>query len=527
MRITRIAALVLAVSVLIAASAHADTVTEWNAIWLDCVRATGGPPCPIARAGGMVHAAIYDAVNSIYRTHEPYLSSLPAPRDASPEAAGAAAAHDVLVYLYPGRQTILDAALTASLDPIPNGRAKAAGMQVGSQAALNIIEARRNDGSDNDTPYVPGTAPGDWQPTFPDFTAPFSPNWGHVTPLVMISGDQFRPVGPLGLTDMHRILTHPKYTQMFRDVKELGARDSRKRSEYQTRTAFFWANDVDGTYKPPGHLNHIAQVLSAQRRLSLAENARLFALLNIALGDAGIVAWDCKYDTNVDFWRPITGIREADTDGNPQTVADPSWEPLNAFTPPFPAYNSGHATFAATAAAIFGRFFGTDRMTYTITTDEPLYTGAARTYRSFSEAAKENAQSRIFLGVHWQFDADDGLAAGAALGEYVFSRILRPATAAERATADASAPLAVSAAPGAQQVTIAYEMSAPGPVRVSIFDVQGRRVAMLVDRWQPTGRQTIGWDGRGASGVAVPSGVYFARVDASGVVRSAKLVIAK
>lgn len=528
-RCTRVLALALAGSTLLVIAARADTVTEWNSIWLDCIRATGGPPCPIARAGAMVHAAIYDAVNSIRPRYAAYLATAPATPDASLDAAAATAAHDVLVALYPGRESILDAGLETSLARIPDGSSKTAGIQVGQQAALQVIQARQNDGSDNATPYTIGTAPGEWKPTYPDYTSPpWTPNWGLVTPWVIRSGNQFRPRGPLGFTDLQRILTDPKYAKMFRDVKELGARNSRKRTAYQTQTAYFWANDVDGTYKPPGHLNHIAQVLSAQRHLSLEENARLFALLNLALGDAGIVAWDCKYVTGIDFWRPVTGIREADADGNPLTVPDPSWEPLNAFTPPFPAYISGHATFGGTAAAIFRRYFGTDRVTFAVTTDEPLYTGGPRTYRTFSEAAAEDAQSRIFLGVHWQFDADDGLAAGTTLGDYVFAHALLPLT--------TSAPLA-SAAPAAAPAgmvlraagsgTVAYTLSTPGPVRVSIFDARGRRVRTLMDGWQAAGPQVARWDRRDERGGAVASGIYFARVEVRGGATSAKIAILK
>jgi membrane-associated phospholipid phosphatase len=522
-------ALALAGTTLLFTAAQADTVTEWNSIWLDCIRATGGPPCPIARAGAMVHAAVYDAVNSIHPQYGAYLATIPAAADASPDAAAAAAAHDVLVALYPGRQTILDAALAASLGRIPDGDSKTAGIQIGQQAALNVIQARQNDGSDDATPYTIGTAPGEWRPTYPDYTSPpFSPNWGIVTPWVIQSGQQFRPRGPLGFTDLQRILIDPKYTKMFRDGKELGARNSKKRSVYQTQTAFFWANDVDGTYKPPGHLNAVAQVLSAQRHLTLEENARFFAILNLALGDAGIVAWDCKYRTGVDFWRPITGIREADTDGNPLTIADPTWEPLNAFTPPFPAYISGHATFASTAAAIFRKYFGTDKMTFTVTTDEPLYTGGARTYRTFSEAAVENAQSRIFLGVHWQFDADDGLAAGRALGEYVFAHALLPLDAgAPLASATPAARLSLPVAAGAAPGTIKYTLTASGSVRVAIFDVRGRLVRTLIDGWQAAGPQVVRWDRRDAGGGPVAAGIYFARVEANRTAISAKIAVFK
>jgi hypothetical protein len=144
------------------------------------------------------------------------------------------------------------------------------------------------------------------------------------------------------------------------------------------------------------------------------------------MADSGLVAWDAKYDTSIDLWRPITAIREADSDGNPETVQDPSWEPLNPFTPPFPAYISGHATFSAAHAAVMKGFFGTDEVTFTITSDETP--GIFRTYHSFSEAARENGRSRVLLGVHFSFDATDGYTAGTALGDHVVGHYLRPLT---------------------------------------------------------------------------------------------------
>ncbi len=519
-------ALPLAILSLGTVPVSANVVTDWNTVWMDCVRATGGPPCPISRTGAMVHAAVYDAVNSIDRTHQPYLASIAASPNASREAAAAQAAHDVLVGLFPGRQVILDAALDVSLQAIPNGPAKQSGVQIGQEAAHNVIDARRNDGSEDATPYVIGTGPGEWRPTAPDFTSPpFSPNWGRVKPWTMIRADQFRPV-LLGKSYMHDILTSPKYSKAFREVKEFGARDSWKRTDYQTQTAYFWANDVDGTYKPPGHLNHIAQVLAHQRYLTLSETARLFALLNIALADAGILAWDCKYDTGVDFWRPVTGIREADLDGNPHTDADPSWLPLNAFTPPFPAYISGHATFAATAAAVLTHYFGSDRVTHTITTDEPLYTGGPRTYRSFLDEAKENAQSRIYLGVHWQFDADDGIQAGTRLGDYVAESILMPVAGDDLIARHAPAVRIVNH-PLEARSSIEFVQATAGPARVTVLDIQGRRVATLLDGFQQAGPGSVSWDGHDAAGARVASGIYFVRVEAAGAVASGKVVVAK
>lgn len=409
-----------------AAAAHADVVTDWNTVYLDTIRAVGGPPCPISRAGAMMHVSMFEAVNSVDRMYEPYHAYLAAPSGASQAAAAAQAAHDVLVGLYPARAAIYDAALGASLAGIPDGQSKTDGIALGQASAAAMMAARAHDGTQTEPVYVFGTHPGDYRPTPPDFASPpANPGWGTTVPWTMIRPTQFRPDGPLHMRSMAALLHSRGYADQVNEVKAFGARNSAVRTEEQTRIAYFWANDVNGTYKPPGQLNTITQVVSADHGLTLQENARLFALINLAMADAGLVAWDAKYDTSIDLWRPVSAIRLADTDGNPRTEADPGWLPLNAFTPPFPSYVSGHATFGAAHGAVMADFFA-DRTEFTATTDEPLYTGGPRTYHRFSEAAWENAISRIYLGVHYRFDAEDGNRSGTALGHWVSSHMLRP-----------------------------------------------------------------------------------------------------
>jgi membrane-associated phospholipid phosphatase len=423
--------------------AHGDVVINWNNVYLENIRATGGPPCPIARAGAMMHVAIYDAVNSIERTHEPFHVALPASPTASREAAAAAAAHHVMKTLYPERIEAFDHELEHSLSEVADGPSKTEGINLGVAVAQAIMDLRADDGTASDPPYTIGSSPGEWRPTHPDFTSPpFNPGWGASVPWTMISGSMFRPGGPAGYTSIAELLASPDYAAQVNEVKELGARVSATRTEHETETAFFWANDRDGTYKPPGHLNHITQVVSEDRGLSLSENARLFALINVAMADAGLVAWDAKYRTDVDLWRPISAIREAGTDSNAATEADPDWEPLNPFTPPFPAYTSGHATFGAVHAAVMRGFFGTDNVTFRITSDDTP--GVFRTYERFSDAARENGRSRIFLGVHFQFDADDGYSSGTLLGEYIVQNHLRPLAGFIRGDANASGDINIS-----------------------------------------------------------------------------------
>lgn len=413
-------------------AARADVITDWNTVWLETIRVTGGPPCPIARAGAILHVAMYDAVNCIEGTHEPYFMLEDAPAGTSKEAAAATAAHHVLSTLYtdPSLHAMFDAQLQAHLDAVADGPAQDAGIALGMSCANGIMGLRSDDGSSVMMPYNAGHKAGDWIPTPADFTLPFNPDWPGVEPWTMLNAQQFRPVGPAGYTNMKALLRSPEYTAAFNEVKSLGELDSAERTEEQTIIARFWANDRNGTYKPPGHLNVITQVLAAEMGNMLSENARLFALLNMAMADAGVVAWDCKYATPIDLWRPITGIRKANKDRNKDTDADPQWEPLsndpavNGFTPPFPAWVSGHATFAATHAAVLREFYGTDEITFTIKSDD--LPGVERTYHSLDAIAHENGISRVYLGVHWRMDYEDGYTAGTELGEWTVQNFLRP-----------------------------------------------------------------------------------------------------
>lgn len=409
-----------------------DEVIFWNNVLLDEFRLDYGTgcPCPLARAGAMVQAAVYEAVNSIDRTHEPYVAFIDAPHSAMKDAAVAAAAYRTMMALFPNSQAYLTTQYN-NRKALMGGasRAKNDGIRVGNAAANQILEHRADDGSDQPETYVFGGRPGDYTPSPPQFNGECNPEWGLVTPFCMTSPTQFRPRGPLGYTSMDKLLKSAGYAAQLNEVKELGRRYGSSRTDEQTQIAFFWANDKNGTYKPPGHLFHITQIVSHDQGLTLEENARLFALVGLAMGDAGIVAWDAKYKTNIDLWRPIVAIRRAQTDGNPLTEAQKNWTPLNPFTPPFPAWISGHATFGAAHAAIMAEFFGTDNITFTADSEDPFYnelpSHPTRTFHSFSEAAIENGLSRVYLGVHYRMDAADGNAAGFMLGHYVGQNFLK------------------------------------------------------------------------------------------------------
>jgi hypothetical protein len=415
-----------------------DAVTHWNDVLLKVIRQVGGSPCPIARAGAMMHAAIYDAVNSIVPTHEPYVVQVPANPTASVDAAIAHAAHDTLAAAFPGTTVDLAQELTDfrnALSASASATEIAAGKAVGRAAAQAMIADRAADGSQDNSPYplaVPPRPAGDWEPT--DGEPAVSPNWPNVKPFCMTSGDQFRPPLPGGYASKAEMLRSEEYAAQLDEVMRLGRHDATERTDDQTDLAFFWANDLNGTYKPPGQLFEITQIVSEQKGLDVIENARLFALVALAMGDAAVVAWDAKYATYTDLWRPYSAIRRAAEDDNPATTPDESWEPLSVnpatndrFSPSFPAYISGHATFGAAHASIMRRYFGTDNVRFTATTEDPnLPADVTRTFNSFTDAALENARSRIYLGVHFQWDGDHGFQSGTALGEHVFATRLLP-----------------------------------------------------------------------------------------------------
>jgi PAP2 superfamily/RTX calcium-binding nonapeptide repeat (4 copies) len=384
----------------------ADMVLQWNDIALDAIRTIPTPPPRAARALAIVQAAVYDAVNAIDRTHQVYAVDVLASPLASREAAVAAAAHTSLVSLFPARQAVFDAALATALGTIAAGSAKNQGVQLGQNVAQQMLALRANDGANASVAYTPGTDPGDWQPTPPAFAAALLPQWPDVTPFAMTSGSQFSP-------DNIPALASAEYAAAFDEVKELGSATSATRTADQTNIALFWANG-GGTATPPGHLNMLAQVVAEAEGNSLAENARLFASLNVAMADAAIMAWEAKFDT--DFWRPVTGIRAADSDGNPATTQDAAWTPLIA-TPPFPSYVSGHSSFSGAAAAVLIDFFGSDNIAFTLASENPSV--PARSFTSFSQAAQESADSRLYGGIHWRFDNEDGLTAGEQLGQFV------------------------------------------------------------------------------------------------------------
>jgi hypothetical protein len=395
------------------AAIRADEVLDWNEVLLDAIRTDRTPPPVASRAMAIVHVSMYDAVNGIYGDYTPYFVTAAAPPGASAEAAAVEAAHHALTALFPAQVATFDAARTASLAAIPDGSAKNDGIAWGNTVADAILLQRADDGAGDAHDYSAPLGGGWWAPTAPAFGAALLPNWPYVTPWCLGHGSDLRADAP-------PFPTSGEYTAAFNEVRRLGRLDSAHRTADQTQVALFWA-DGPGTETPPGHWLVIAAGVSQDRGLSLRENARLFGLLSLTVADAAIVAWDHKYAFS--NWRPIAGIQHADLDGNPSTVADPAWLPLIA-TPPFPSYSSGHSTFSASSARLLAHFFGTDAVPFS--TGSGGLPGVTRSFDSFSQAADEAGQSRIYGGIHWQFDNTVGLASGRQLADHVFYGFMTP-----------------------------------------------------------------------------------------------------
>ena len=390
-----------------------NPVVQWNQTLLVIVRTPGAQSATIhpTRSFAMMHAAIYDAVNSIDRTHSPYLVQIAhISRRASEDAAADTAAHDVLVALYPAFQTTLDSQLQQLLAQIPEGAHKDQGISVGQLVADTVLDARSADGSATPPPaFVFGTAPGDFQSTPPDLPKPQFTGWGKVTPFALESASQFRPGPPPDLLS-------DTYADALNEVKSLGIVNSTTATADQALTGSFWNGAIQNYW------NEIAQTAVLAAGLTIPESARLFALLNLAFADDVIAFYDAKYTYN--FWRPVTAIRAADTDNNPETVADPNWLPEVGKTTPDPSYPGAHAVISGSAAFLLRSFFEQDQFNFTVTSE--VLPGVERSFSSFSAAEQEAILSRIFAGVHFRTDLTTGKDLGEDVAHFILEHCLQP-----------------------------------------------------------------------------------------------------
>ncbi|HWO00659.1 MAG TPA: phosphatase PAP2 family protein [Blastocatellia bacterium] len=445
---------------------------HWNRIAVDCSGLDHTPvapgenrvfgeqvgPCRASRAMAIVHIAMFEAMNAIVGGFKGYAS----PHKSGPgstDAAIAQAAHDTLIALFPSQKPELDNKLTEDLALIADGQLKANGIAIGKKAADAILALRAADGSQHAEPrvgidFIPSNEAGKWrQDPISHHPLSLGARWNEVTPFVLVSADQYRaPVPPA--------LNSPEYTAAFNQVKSLGGdgvNTATARTEEQTQIGIYWGYDgTPSLCAPPRLYNQIAVQIAQARGTNGIQLARLLALINTAMADAGIAIWESKYFYQ--YWRPITGIRESDPgtgpsgtgDGNPDTTGDPDCHPLGApasnltgpnFTPPFPAYPSGHAGFGGALFQVLRDFYGTDNIAFTFVSDE--FNGVTkdnggnirplipRSFSSLSQAEEENGQSRIYLGIHWVFDKVQGIAQGRNVGHFVFKRVFQPLPAAK------------------------------------------------------------------------------------------------
>ena len=392
-----------------------NPVLQWNRILLVIVRTPGAQPATIhpTRSFAIMHAAIYDAVNAIDRTHRPYLAHLTdASKFASQDAAAGTAAHDVLVALYPAFKSALDVDLQQSLAQIPNEDGNAEGIRIGQTVAQNILALRSKDGSNAlPIPCVFGDAPGDYQSTPPNFPPqPQFTHWSRVTPFALRRANQFRPGPPPALAS-------ERYSDAFNQVKSLGIVNSTTATDDEKLTGRFWGGAIQNYW------NEITQTASLAHNLTTAQSARLFALLNLSLADSVIAFYDAKSTYN--FWRPVTAIRAANTGGNLEILADPNWLPQAIKTAPDPSYPGAHAVISAAGAEVLISFFERDRFELDVTSE--VLPGVDRSFTSFSAASEEATLSRIFAGQHFHFDLTTGQRLGREVAGFVFDNFLTPA----------------------------------------------------------------------------------------------------
>jgi hypothetical protein len=387
-------------------AASADVITDWNERAIAAgYTARQGPP-PHTRIVAMVHLAMFEALNSIEPRYRPYRARLPSEPGASRDAAAAAAAHYLLVRIYPDQAKEMDKALQASLAAVTDEESKASGIRLGEQAGAAMLAERSKDGVGAPDTYRPFTAPGKYVPT----VLPAGSSWGAVRPFALKSGNQFRPAAPYALASA-------EWAKDYNEVKRMGAKTGSARSPEQTDIARFWELTGAATYNP------LVRQLSVAKGLDAMENARLFALVAMATADALIAVFDAKYAYN--FWRPVTAIRNGDVHGNSGIERDPAWEPIIP-TPMHPEYPCAHCITQRAAATVLEAFFGDAIPTVKLTsTTAP---GVTRSFAKLSDYVAEVINARVYDGVHYRTSGEVGAEMGRRIGEYTVQNHLLPVT---------------------------------------------------------------------------------------------------
>jgi hypothetical protein len=387
---------------------HADVVLDWNEIMVAVV--ADQPPTNMNRVAAITHVAVFAAVNAVTGGHTSYSDTVNPSPGVSADAAVIVAAHAVLRHYFPQHAAFLDRARTRSLGRIPDGPAKDGGVSVGETAAARIIATREDDGSEPPEFYLPPSAnPGEWQ-----LTADCPPaggvflHWRNVTPFVLRRANQFR-------SDPPPALTSSRYARDYNEVKDVGGRNSTERPQDRSNVVRMYEAVGDAILWNP-----IARQLATARRASLSQNARTFALLNMALSDAAIAVLETKYHYN--FWRPETAIPAGGSDGNERTEPDPSFLPFIS-TPCFPSYPSGHATSSYAAREVLERIFG--RRGHSIIVSTPAVPDVILKYTRLKDITSDIDDARVYGGIHFRFDQEGGAEQGRRLGAYVYRHGLR------------------------------------------------------------------------------------------------------
>ncbi len=390
----------------------ADEIHDWNQVMLQALLTAPVTPSPAApRVAAIVQAAVFDAVNGIGRRYDPIFVQPGAPPSASERAAAVQAAYATLVKLFPAQQAKFDQQRTTSLAAITDStNAVQRGLSWGQTVADQILAWRSQDGFSNTLPaYLGGTQPGQWRPTPPALAPGLDPQLATTAPWVLRTPSQFRPAGPAALTS-------DQYTADFDEVARMGIATGSARTADQTEFATFWQAG-----NPPDYWDQVALSLAAQKNFSFIDTARLLALVNLGMADAIIGCWDAKYTYS--FWRPITAIQLADSDGNDATAANPAWTPL-IVTPPFPEYPSAHSCVSGAAGEILSRVFGEEVSFNVVSNAVP---GVTRSFHSFTAALQEVMNARVYGGIHFRTSCVDGTALGITVADYVIDHALSPA----------------------------------------------------------------------------------------------------